>query len=63
MYTTHKECEQFIWRKCVKSSSFKRPAILKSTINKKKIRSTHHDHNHASDQSAIEAVKSKIKIK
>jgi len=47
----------------VKSSSFKCPAIIKSKLNKKKVLRDHHDHNHASDQSAIEAVKSKIKIK
>jgi len=47
----------------VKRSSFKCPAILTSTLNKKKVLSAHHDHNHASDQSSIEAVKPKIKIK
>jgi len=63
MYTKYKECKHFIRWKCVKSSSFKCPAILKSTLNKRKVSSAHHDHNHASDQSAIDAVKSKVKIK
>jgi len=37
--------------------------LLKSTLNKKNVLSTHHDHNYASDQSPTEAMKSKIKIK
>lgn len=36
MYTKHKECKQFIRWKRVKKSSFKCPAILKSTLKKKK---------------------------
>ena len=62
MYTKHKECTQFIRWECVKSSLFKCPPILKSTLNKK-VLSAHHDHSYASYQSALEAVKSKIKIK
>ncbi|CAI6376377.1 unnamed protein product [Macrosiphum euphorbiae] len=56
MYTKHKDCKQFIRWKCVKSSSFKCPAVLK-------VLSIHHEHNHAADQNNIEAVKSKAEIK
>jgi len=38
-------------------------SYIKNNLSKNKVLSEHHEHNHASDQNTIEAVKSKIEIK